>query len=149
LIWSKKPGLGKTTLFLELSKYCPMFSFPRDKWFDGYKNETFWMILWNETTFAGAHFDIDDFKNFLEGIPTMLEVKGSKIEKKDNPQIFMTANKDLKKMVDSKYHYEDEEDRQILLNALRERIDEVCVDDYENIFFLSKLIVSTRASDVE
>ena len=140
LIWSRKPGLGKTSIFLKLGQYCPMYGFPRDKWFDGYSNDTFWMIFWNEMTLAGQ-LDVDTLKNFLEGIPTQLEIKGSKIEKKDNPQIFMTANRDLKKMVESKFGYEDLEDQKVILESLRERIEEVNVDQYENIFFLSKLII--------
>jgi hypothetical protein len=140
LIWSRKVGVGKTSLIHKISEYCPIYHFPRDKWFHGYKSNTFWGILWNEMDLKGA--DINMLKNFFEGTPIKLDIKGSSIAKDDNPEVFMTANESLEQMVKEKYgYYMNGEKVGVTLDALRERIDEVCVDGYENIFFLSKLIV--------
>jgi hypothetical protein len=140
LIWSEKPGVGKTSLVRKIMEYCPMYNMPRDQWYHGYKSGVFWGILWNETTLKGV--DVEMLKNFLEGTPVSLNMKGSKVEKEDNPEVFMTANYSLQDMVEEKYrNVLDERKRRIVLNALRERIDEVNIDDYEDIFFLSKLIV--------
>lgn len=141
LIWSRKVGIGKTSLIHKIAEYCPIFSFPRDKWFHGYKSKKFWGILWNEMDLKGV--DINMLKNFLEGTPIKLDVKGSSIAKDDNPEVFMTANESLEQMIREKYRfYIDEEKISVILDALRERIEEVCVDNYEDIFFFSKLIVS-------
>ena len=42
LIWSERPGVGKTSLIRKLMEHCPMYGFPRDQWFHGYKSELFW-----------------------------------------------------------------------------------------------------------
>lgn len=70
--------------------------------------------------------DVDMIKNFLERTPVKLAIKGSQVEKTDNPQVFMTSNNDLGEMVDKKYHNGNEEEKKIVLDALRARIDEVC-----------------------
>jgi hypothetical protein len=140
LIWSNKPGVGKTSLIRKLMEYCPMYGFPRDQWFHGYKSNTFWGILWNEMTLTGV--DVEMLKNFLEGTSVTLDIKGSKVEKEDNPEVFMTANFNLTDMIEDKYrNLLDSKRGEITLAALKERIHEVCVDNYENIFFLSKLII--------
>jgi hypothetical protein len=138
LIWSKGVNKGKTSLIRKLMEYCPMYGFPRDEWFHGYKSGEFWGILWNEMTLVGT--DLEMLKNFFEGTAVNLEVKGSKVEKNDNPEVFMTSNRDLEQMMKKRCRIE--EDVRTDLEALRARIDEVNVDEYENIFFLSKLIVS-------
>jgi hypothetical protein len=140
LIWSEEVDKGKTSLIRKIMEYCPMYGFPRDQWFHGYKSFAFWGILWNEMTLKGV--DVEMLKNFLEGTPVALDVKGSKVEKEDNPQVFMTANNGLRWMVKDKCrNLADEHQEEIVLRALKARIDEVCVDDYEDIFFLQKLIV--------
>jgi hypothetical protein len=140
LIWSEKVDKGKTSLIRKLMEYCPMYGFPRDQWFHGYKSYTFWGMLWNEITLKGV--DVEMLKNFLEGTAVSLDVKGSKVEKEDNPQVFMTANNDLKWMIKDKYrNLVNSHQEEIILNALRARIDEVCIDDYDDIFFLQKIII--------
>lgn len=137
LIWSREVDKGKTSLIRKLMEYCPVYGFPIDEWFEGYKSETFWAILWNEMNLIG--FDLEMLKNFLEGTPVRLAVKGSKVEKRDNPQVFMTSNKSLEMMI--KRRNSIKEEAEIDLKALKARIDEINVDNYENIFFLSKLII--------
>lgn len=140
LIWSKKPNKGKTSLIRKIMEHCPMYGFPTDPWFHGYKSRTFWGILWNEMNLTGM--DLEMLKNFLEGISVKLAIKGSQVVKEDNPQMFMTANKNLEMMIRKRYrNFAISEEAEIDLDALRARIDEVCVDDYENVFFLAKLIV--------
>ena len=139
LIWSKGVNKGKTSLIRKLMEHCPMYGFPTDQWFHGYKSFTFWGIFWNEMKISG--YDIDMLKNFLEGTPVKLSIKGSQVEKEDNPQMFMTSNNDLEDMIEKKYHNSGYEDKKIVLNAMKARIEEVNVDQYENVFFLSKLIV--------
>ena len=139
LIWSRGVNKGKTSLIRKLMEYCPMYGFPTDQWFHGYKSNEFWGIFWNEMKIAG--YDVDMLKNFLEGTPVKLAIKGSQVHKEDNPEVFMTSNNDLEDMIDKKYGYLDYESKKIVLNALRARIEEVNVDQYKNIFFLSKLIV--------
>ena len=139
LIWSKGVNKGKTSLIRKLMEHCPMYGFPTDQWFHGYKSNEFWGIFWNEMKIAG--YDIDMLKNFLEGTPVKLSIKGSQVYKEDNPQMFMTSNNDLEDMIEKKYMSASYEDKRIALDALRARIEEVNVDQYENIFFLSKLIV--------
>jgi hypothetical protein len=139
LIWSKGVNKGKTSLIRKIGEKVPLYGFPVDQWFEGYKSSTFWGILWNEMNLIGM--DIEMLKNFFEGTPVRLAIKGSKVEKHDNPQVFMTSNKSLEMMIKKRYGSLTEE-ALIDLEALRARIDEVNVDQYENIFFLSKLIVS-------
>ena len=135
-----EPESGKTTLIRKLMEYCPIYGFPRDEWFHGYKSFIFLGILWNEMTLTGI--DVEMLKNFLEGMPVKLNVKGSQVQKDDNPEVFITANFSLKDMIEEKCrNLSDMRKEKIMLNALRERIEEVNVDQYENIFFLSKLIV--------
>jgi hypothetical protein len=140
LIWSEGVDKGKTSLIRKIMEYCPMYGFPRDQWFHGYKSNTFWGILWNEMTLKGV--DVEMLKNFLEGTPVSLDVKGSKVEKEDNPQVFMTANNNLQQMVEDKYrNLLDAHREEILLRALKARVDEICVDAFKDIFFLQKLII--------
>lgn len=139
LIWSHGVNKGKTSLIRKIMEYCPMYGFPTDQWFHGYESNEFWAIFWNEMKMVG--YDIDMLKNFLEGTPVKLAIKGSQVEKEDNPQVFMTSNNDLEEMIEKKYMNGGVEEKKIALDAMRARVDEVCVDRYENIFFLSKLII--------
>jgi hypothetical protein len=139
LIWSKGVDKGKTSLIRKIMEYSPMYGFPRDQWFQGYISNRFWGILWNEMTLVGI--DIDMLKNFLEGTPVKLSIKGSSVNKEDNPEVLMTSNVNLKTMIERKYGNESNEMKEIHLNALKARIEEVNVDQYKNIFFLSKLII--------
>ena len=139
LIWSYGVDKGKTSLIRKLMQYCPMYGFPTDQWFHGYKSNEFWAMLWNEMTLNGV--DVDMLKNFLEGTATKLAIKGSQVYKEDNPQMFMTSNINLKTMIERKYSNLDLQEKDVILSALRARIEEVNVDAYENIFFLCKLII--------
>jgi hypothetical protein len=139
LIWSKGVNKGKTSLIRKLMEYCPMYGFPTDQWFYGYKSNEFWGIFWNEMKLSGM--DVDMIKNFFEGTPVKLAIKGSQVEKTDNPEVLMTSNNDLEEMISKKYYNGSNEEKRIVLDALRARVEEVNVDNYENIFFLSKLIV--------
>ena len=138
LIWSKGVDKGKTSLIRKLMEHCPMYGFPTDQWFHGYKSNEFWGIFWNEMTLTGI--DVDMLKNFLEGTSVKLAIKGSQVHKEDNPEMFMTSNNNLEEMIEKKCGYQDYDSKKVILNALRARIEEVNVDGYENIFFLSKLI---------
>jgi hypothetical protein len=139
LIWSRGVNKGKTSLVRKIMEYCPMYGFPTDQWFHGYKSNEFWGIFWNEMKLVG--YDIDLLKNFFEGTPVKLAIKGSQVDKEDNPQMIMTSNDDLESMIEKKYMNGSEEGKRIALDALRARVDEACVDGYENIFFLSKLVI--------
>jgi hypothetical protein len=143
LLYSSKPNTGKTSLIRKLGEHCPIFHFPRGEWFHGYKNQTFWGMLWNEVNIKG--WDIENLKNMLEGTAVTLEVKGGHIDKDDNPEVFMTSNYTLKEMVEERYKY-DEMRCERTLKTLEARIEEVNLDEFVNnhgdIFFLQKLIVS-------
>lgn len=142
LIYSSEPNTGKTSLIRKIAEYCPIHNFPRGDWFHGYRNETFWGMLWNEVDIKG--WKMEDLKNMLEGSPVTLEIKGGHIEKDDNPEVFMTSNYTLQEMIEEKYKY-DPVRRDRTIQTLRPRIDEVNLDKfvnkYGNIFFLQKLIV--------
>jgi hypothetical protein len=143
LIYSDEPNTGKTSLIRKLGEHCPIFHFPRGEWFHGYKNQTFWGMLWNETDVKG--WKMEDLKNMLEGTAVTLEVKGGHIDKDDNPEVFMTSNYTLYDMVEERYKY-DEKRLRVTLKTLRARIDEVNLNNFVqkgngNIFFLQKLIV--------
>src|SRR5262249_55861882 len=65
LLYSSRPNTGKTSLIRKLAEHCPIYHFPRGEWFHGYKNQTFWGMLWNEVNIKG--WDIENLKNMLEG----------------------------------------------------------------------------------
>jgi hypothetical protein len=142
LLYSSEPNTGKTSLIRKIGEYCPIHHFPRGEWFHGYKNETFWGMLWNEVDIKG--WKMEDLKNMLEGSPVTLEIKGGHIEKDDNPEVFMTSNYTLREMIEERYKYDPVRlDR--TLKTLGARIEEVNLDYFirrhRNIFFLQKLIV--------
>ena len=142
LIYSSKPNTGKTSLIRKIGEYCLIHNFPRGDWFHGYKNNTFWGMLWNEVDIKG--WKMEDLKNMLEGSSVTLEIKGGHIEKDDNPEVFMTSNYTLKEMVEERYKY-DSVRLERTLETLGARIEEVNLDnfvhDHKDIFFLQKLIV--------
>jgi hypothetical protein len=139
LLWSKGPGKGKTSLFNKLTEYCPSYGFPRDGWFHGYESDCFWVIHWNEITFAG--YDLEMLKNFYEGTPVKLRIKGSSVDKSDNPEILMTSNFNLMHLIEKKMPHAAYDERKTYYDAFCQRIEEVNIDAHENIFFLLDLIV--------
>jgi hypothetical protein len=148
LIYSSQPDTGKTSLIRKIGQHCPIYHFPRGEWFHGYKNYTFWGMLWNEVNIKG--WDVENLKNMLEGTAVTLEVKGGHINKDDNPEVFMTSNYTLKEMVEERYKY-DPVRCERTLKTLEARIEEVNLDDfvYKNgdIFFLQKLILPFKIDE--
>lgn len=140
LLFSKNPNKGKTTFLNLLSKHYPTFSFPTDGWFDGYKNNFYKLISWNEVTFIG--YKITDLLLHLEGQTVDLPIKGSKVFKDDNPLVIMTSNKNLTQLLYEKYR--DEEKVAFYLPLFRARIIEVDCDNI-NLFELIDLLFSSSS----
>lgn len=127
LLWSSNPSLGKTTFTNQLKANVKTFDFPVDGWWDGYENNYFDLIVWNETNFVG--WQISDLNKLFEGYSMNLPIKGSKTFKDDNPLIICTSNLSLEGLLKQKGF--DEAKVNFYLPILRSRIVEVEIKDQD------------------
>ena len=134
LLWSRNPSVGKTTLTLELKKYLKAFNFPTDGWWDGYDDNFYQMIIWNECNFVG--WQISDLNRLFEGSNLELPIKGAKQTKTDNPLIICTSNLDLTGLLAQKGFTAEKVN--FYLPILRSRIIEVEIKDEIWNFFNKK-----------
>ena len=93
-LWSRLPGMGKTTLVEKIMSYSPCYMFPPDGWFTRYTNYIYQFIIWDEVDFRGLR---PTFLNlFLEGAKCQMPVKGDLTHKWDNPLVIMLSNKPIR-----------------------------------------------------
>lgn len=121
LLWSTTPSYGKTTFTLALQKHLKTFDFPTDGWWDGYDDNFYQLIIWNECSFVG--WQIQQINKLFDGSSMQLPIKGSKQTKTDNPLIVCTSNLDLTGLLKQKGY--DQEKIDFYLPILRTRIQEV------------------------
>jgi SpoVK/Ycf46/Vps4 family AAA+-type ATPase len=137
LFLTGRPGTGKTTFGLALARKVATFTFPDDGWFAGYQSDIFKMIQWEQ-------FDISAFRypkllKFLQGLRMNLPIKGSHVNRSDNPLIYLTSNLTLQELICSRFSSKENRDKSRL--NLGARIEEINLGD-KPIFFLLKLLVS-------
>lgn len=121
LLWSDDPNFGKTTFTIALQECLKTFDFPTDGWWDGYDDEFYQLIVWNECSFIG--WQIQQINKLFEGSGIQLPIKGAKQTKTDNPLIICTSNVSLDGLLKQKGF--DKEKRMFYLPILRTRIREI------------------------
>jgi len=132
-----QPNTGKTTFGLALAKKVGTFYFPDDGWFQGYQSEVFKMILWDQ--FNLTSFKYPTLLKFLQGLRMDLPIKGSHVNRSDNPLIYLTSNLTLDEHICKRFS--SQQNRVKSRANLSARIDEVNIGA-KPIFFLEKLLVS-------
>jgi len=132
-----QPDTGKTTFGLALAEKVGTFYFPDDGWFQGYQSNVFKMILWDQ-------FNLNSFKyptllKFLQGLRMDLPIKGSHVNRSDNPLIYLTSNFTLDEHICKRFS--SQQNRVKSRANLSARIDEVNIGN-KSIFFLRNLLIS-------
>ena len=132
-----KPNRGKTSLALALQRRVATFTFPDDGWWQGYESDVFRMIFWDQ--FDIRAFSYPKLLKFLQGLRMDLPIKGSHVNRADNPLIFITSNLSLEQHICSRFG--SQSNRTHARENLAVRIDEVNIGSAP-IFFLEKLLIS-------
>lgn len=83
------PGSGKTTTLDRLRKCVPIYDLPVSKFFDGYRDHLFDLIVADE--FHGE-YRIKTLNQWLDGSVLPLEIKGSQMVKRDRVPVVILAN---------------------------------------------------------
>ena len=130
------PNLGKTSLALALQRRVATFTFPDDGWWQGYESDIFRMIFWDQ--FDIRAFSYPKLLKFLQGLRMDLPIKGSHVNRSDNPLIIITSNLSLEQHIYGRFHSQTNRERS--RENLRVRIDQVDIGSAP-IFFLEKLLV--------
>ena len=125
LLYSSNPSVGKTTFAFELAKKVKTFDFPTDGWWDGYEDNCYDLIIWNEVNFVG--WQVTELNRLFEGSSLKLPIKGAKQTKTDNPLIICTSNLNLEGLLRQKGF--DSEKINFYLPILSTRITEINVGD--------------------
>ena len=131
------PGIGKTTLGLALQARVGTFTFPDDGWWQGYQSEVFKLIIWNE--FNLKRMSYPTLLKFLQGLRMDLPIKGSHVNRSDNPLILLTSNLSLEQHICKRFS--SEQDRTLSRANLNARICQVNLGKTQ-CFLLLKLLVS-------
>lgn len=133
-----KSNIGKTNLFEQFGKYCPLYRYPEDGWHIGYTNHLYSAIVWQEWEY-NLHSP-ETYLRLFEGISVDLRIKGSKGVKSDRPYIFLTSNMTWKEKVTRRFR-NDKRMLEVQLKALKVRIKEI---DFESrdLTFIPKLFVA-------
>ena len=125
LLYSSNPSVGKTTFAFTLEKRVKTFDFPTDGWWDGYEDNSYDLIIWNEVNFVG--WQVTELNRLFEGSSLKLPIKGAKQTKTDNPLIICTSNLNLEGLLRQKGF--DSEKINFYLPILSTRITEINVGD--------------------
>ena len=119
-LWSRLPGMGKTTLVEKIMSCSPCYMFPPDGWFTRYENYIYQFIIWDEVSFRNLQ---PTFLNlFLEGAKCQMPVKGDLTHKWDNPLVIMLSNKPIKEHLEK---ITNERDRETYTKTLGVRVKEI------------------------
>lgn len=93
-LWSEGPNVGKTTLGMQLEKYCRVYWAPiNEKWMNDYEDGCYDLVIMDE--FKGCH-SISFLNSFVQGAPVVIPKKmvGHQPLKKDNVPVLVLANED-------------------------------------------------------
>lgn len=119
-LWSREPGMGKTTLVEKIMSCSPCYMFPPDGWFTRYTNYIYQFIIWDEVNFKNLQ---PTFLNlFLEGSKCQMPVKGDLTHKWDNPLVIMLSNKPISEHLEK---ITNERDRETYTKTLGVRVKEI------------------------
>lgn len=130
------PNLGKTSLALALQRLVSTFTFPDDGWWQGYQSDVFKLIFWDQ--FDVRAFSYPKLLKFLQGLRMDLPIKGSHVNRSDNPLILITSNLSLEDHIRSRF--KSQSNRARSRENLGTRIQQVDLGTTP-IFFLQKLLV--------
>ena len=131
------PNMGKTSLALALQRRVATFTFPDDGWWQGYDSDVFKLIFWDQ--FDIRAFSYPKLLKFLQGLRMDLPIKGSHVNRADNPLILITSNLSLEEHIDGRFS--STLNRARSRANLRARIEQVDIGATP-IFFLENLLVS-------
>lgn len=107
------PGIGKTTLALELAEYFMIYYPPMDEdFYDSYADETTDLVILDEFK---AQKRITFLNQFLQGAPMTLRRKGSQVMKRKNVPVMIFSNFSLEQC----YTHAP----QVAIDALKERLE--------------------------
>ena len=138
------PNLGKTSLALALQRKVATFTFPDDGWWQGYQSDVFRLIFWDQ--FDVRAFSYPKLLKFLQGLRMDLPIKGSHINRSDNPLILITSNLSLQEHICGRFT--SQVNRARSRENLRARIEQVDLGSTP-IFFLERLLVSPTQDVVQ
>ncbi len=118
-------NLGKTNLRNKMAKYLKIYDMPKDGWMNGYKNELYDIVIFDE--FEACDFRITWLNKFLEGSNQWLKVKFAvPYLKTDNPPILILSNYYLRETYSKVSTH--------ILDTLRGRLEIVHITEYIDLF---------------
>ena len=138
LFVSGRPNTGKTTLAMQLEKYCAVYPLgTKGGWFPSFTAGVYPLMVWDEFNLRTLPYS--DLLKLLEGRPMELPVKGGHAKRFDNQLIYMNSNLTLDKLICLKFKKTGM--RNISRANLAPRIMQVKIPENLDLFVLLKLIV--------